>query len=76
MPAYIHAVKETIAEETKLLEEIKRKEEGAGKDRTRELSKKEKDDIVAGLRSNLKELEIEYRALPVTLNTFGQKARY
>lgn len=71
VPEYLHGVKDAIAEEIKQMEEMKLREKG--QDTTRELTKKEKEDILAGLRANLKELDEEYRRLPVTLNTFGQK---
>lgn len=74
MPEYLHTVKDAIAEETKQMEEMRLREQGH--DTTRELTKREKDDILAGLRANLKELDNEYRKLPVTINTFGQKNKY
>jgi len=75
VPAYLDAVKEAIAQETELLEEIKRKEKEGDKPSMRELPKKEKEEILAGLRANHLALNADYRKLPVTLNTFGQKNR-
>lgn len=69
-------MKDAIAEETQLLEEMKLREQQAGKPKTRELTKKEKDELLSGLRANLKELNDDYRKLPVTINTFGQKNKY
>ena len=73
VPDYLNSIKDTIADE-KMVEKLKLDE--ANKEKTRELTKKEKDDILVGLRTNLKGLDEEYRRLPVTINTFGQKNKY
>jgi hypothetical protein len=73
VPEYLHTIKDTLADE-KMIEKLKLDE--ANKATTRELTKREKDDILVGLRSNLKGLDEEYRRLPVNINTFGQKNKY